>query len=183
MATVRRNVMTSRFTSKPEQKTGGRKPGAVPLLDLIESWGFVVEDMAVIEAIQNLLDAVQRDECNLSRDAFGVFVFMARRRREGARHRAEEDSQRRAARSGREVVYFIQGADVVKIGYTSDLSARLAGMSQHRGAVMATVSGGRAKERELHERFSHLRIGRTEWFSLAPELAEFIAATQSQVVA
>lgn len=76
------------------------------------------------------------------------------------------------------VVYFIQSAITgsVKIGWTTDLAARLAGLQTgHDGAlfVVRQIQGGRATERWLHRRFASLRL-RGEWFEYCPEMLTII---------
>jgi hypothetical protein len=41
-------------------------------------------------------------------------------------------------------------------------------------ALLATMPGDRSTEREIHERFSHLRLGKTEQFQPGRDLLEFI---------
>jgi hypothetical protein len=41
-------------------------------------------------------------------------------------------------------------------------------------ALLATLPGGYKEEREIHEKFAHLRFDRTEQFAPATELMEFI---------
>lgn len=77
------------------------------------------------------------------------------------------------------MIYFVQPVDggPVKIGTATDVARRLSQLEAHYGAPLAllgTMEGGRAEEREIHARFSHLRFGRTEQFRPAPDLMEFI---------
>ncbi len=77
------------------------------------------------------------------------------------------------------MIYFVQSIEggPVKIGFTDDLGTRLKALefSYRCGlAVLATLPGGRDEERSLHERFSHLRFGRTKQFRPAPDLMAFI---------
>ncbi len=77
------------------------------------------------------------------------------------------------------MIYFMQSPDggPVKIGYSGDVEARARQLESHYGkplAVLATVPGDRAEEAEMHRRFAHLRLGRTEQFRPAPELMDFI---------
>jgi hypothetical protein len=76
-------------------------------------------------------------------------------------------------------VYFAQSplGGPVKIGASKDVDARLRQLEAHYGcplALLATMPGGRAEERAVHERFAGLRLGRTEQFRPAPALMEFI---------
>lgn len=77
------------------------------------------------------------------------------------------------------MIYFAQPVDggPVKIGTTENLPQRLAGLESTYGkpmALLGTMPGGRDEERAIHDRFSHLRLGRTEQFRPEPELMQFI---------
>lgn len=77
------------------------------------------------------------------------------------------------------MIYFLQSDEggPVKIGTTEDLKTRLVALTTHYGkplSVLATLPGGRDEEVAIHERFSHLRFGRTEQFRPAVELMAFI---------
>jgi hypothetical protein len=76
------------------------------------------------------------------------------------------------------MIYFVQTpSGSVKIGCTEDIETRLARLESHYGqpvALLATMPGDRAVEREIHGRFAHLRLRRTEQFQPAVELMEFI---------
>lgn len=75
-------------------------------------------------------------------------------------------------------VYFIQadGRGPVKIGFASTLKDRLNGLSTAHHSklkIIAAMRGTVIEERELHKRFSHLRI-KGEWFKMCRELRTFI---------
>jgi hypothetical protein len=79
------------------------------------------------------------------------------------------------------VIYFVQAVEIenapIKIGYSEDVNRRLDQLEWNYRtplALLATMPGGRDKERVIHARFSHLRIGTTEQFRPAQELMEFI---------
>jgi hypothetical protein len=77
------------------------------------------------------------------------------------------------------VIYFLQSVEggPVKIGHSGDVPSRIESLEAHykkRLALLGTMPGGRDEEREVHERFAHLRFGRTEQFRPAPELMAFI---------
>jgi hypothetical protein len=76
-------------------------------------------------------------------------------------------------------VYFLSdGRGRVKIGYASDLAHRFAAIQTGSADALTLIGwcpGGRAVEREWHERFGDARI-RGEWFTLTPELAKAIPA-------
>lgn len=81
-------------------------------------------------------------------------------------------------------VYFIQavgGGGPIKIGTTIRLSERLKQLIKDAGQplqVLAVVDGGPAEEKQLHERFSHLRVV-DEWFEAGDDLIGFIVAEAS----
>lgn len=77
------------------------------------------------------------------------------------------------------LVYFIRNGARVKIGWTTNLKARLSALSLPAGAAALTVPGGPDVEKAMHARFAKFRVGRTEWFEGAPELEAFIAARTS----
>lgn len=77
------------------------------------------------------------------------------------------------------MIYFLQSlaGGPVKIGFTEDLDSRVRQLESHYCqslAILATLPGGRDEERAIHERFSALRIGRTEQFQPGPDLMAFI---------
>lgn len=77
------------------------------------------------------------------------------------------------------MIYFVQPIDggPIKIGHSEDISRRLPQLESHYGcalALLATMDGGQDQERLIHERFEHLRFGRTEQFRPARDLMEFI---------
>lgn len=76
-------------------------------------------------------------------------------------------------------VYFISAPSLrlVKIGTSNSPQKRLQEIQVGSACpvfLAAVVDGGAAVEQSLHSRFAHLR-SHGEWFSLAGELAEFIA--------
>ena len=78
------------------------------------------------------------------------------------------------------VVYFIQRGDLIKIGYTTNLTARLRALQGDR--ILLALPGTRAHESALHELFkAHREKG--EWFRRTPEILEFICDRADQNVA
>ena len=76
------------------------------------------------------------------------------------------------------MIYFIQaGSGEIKIGYTTQSGkARLKGLqtaSPTKLMLLCETIGTARLEKQLHERFAHLRLT-GEWFKSAPELLEFI---------
>lgn len=78
-------------------------------------------------------------------------------------------------------VYFIGNGGKVKIGISISPQARLKEMevSNHGELkLLATLPGGRKRERELHRRFMQYHI-RGEWFELVTPIKKFIAGVKS----
>jgi hypothetical protein len=76
-------------------------------------------------------------------------------------------------------VYFIQNDRTfsIKIGVSVDVKRRLSALqtaTQDRLQVVGVMSGGGDLEREMHEKFAHLRLS-GEWFSVSPMLLEFVS--------
>jgi hypothetical protein len=71
------------------------------------------------------------------------------------------------------VVYFARNGSRYKIGWTTNLKARMGALSLSVSAVAATISGGPELESELHERFwaSHAE---GEWFEATPDLQAYV---------
>lgn len=81
-------------------------------------------------------------------------------------------------------VYFAKGpGGLIKIGFSLSPHQRLGEMGlRSKPVLLANIFAGhglpfgkrcqadRAVEREMHTRFAHLRIGRSEWFRPAPDL-------------
>jgi hypothetical protein len=64
-------------------------------------------------------------------------------------------------------VYFIQGGDLVKIGYTTNIRQRLYDLQTSAPidlVLLGLIPGTRALEKEYHKRFAAHRV-RGEWFS------------------
>jgi hypothetical protein len=77
------------------------------------------------------------------------------------------------------MIYFMQAAEggPIKIGCTGDVDMRHKELGSTYGRdliVLATMEGGRQREAEIHARFAHLRLGRTEQFRPELDLMEFI---------
>jgi hypothetical protein len=76
------------------------------------------------------------------------------------------------------MIYFAQlPTGSIKIGCSSDVDGRLRGLESYYGApltLLATMEGEREREAEIHGRFAHHRIGRTEQFRPGADLMAFI---------
>lgn len=88
---------------------------------------------------------------------------------------ATKERERRAAVS---VVYYVRTGRYVKIGYTSNLKARLVNLRLDATEVLATESGGRTLEAQRHAQFADERIGKREDFVLSFRLQEHIRELQ-----
>jgi DNA-binding transcriptional ArsR family regulator len=78
-------------------------------------------------------------------------------------------------------VYFAQLPDgTIKIGCSGDVSKRLQQINNEhacRTVLLRVIDGDRAAEREIHKKFAHLRLGKTERFHPGPDLLEFISGS------
>jgi hypothetical protein len=77
------------------------------------------------------------------------------------------------------MIYFAQPVEggAVKIGCAYCVKSRIRGLEDHykrKLSLLATMEGDESREKEIHARFAHLRLGITEQFQPAPELMEFI---------
>ncbi len=76
------------------------------------------------------------------------------------------------------MVYFIRLPNSgIKIGFTRSLKQRLQALLAEYGPpidVLGIIDGGRAKEREMHERFAAYRIEGIERFRESSEMIDFI---------
>ncbi len=84
------------------------------------------------------------------------------------------------ATTGSGYVYFIEavGLSRVKIGYSDDPEKRIKQLSTGSPVslkIYAKVPGNQAMEKEIHQRFSHLRV-ENEWFHFTNEIKEYIEA-------
>lgn len=73
-------------------------------------------------------------------------------------------------------VYFVAADRLVKIGRANSVARRLNGakaFTPHELHLLAVLPGDGSQERQIHERFAHLRA-HGEWFSLTRELLRFI---------
>jgi hypothetical protein len=79
-------------------------------------------------------------------------------------------------------VYFIEGDDFIKIGFTQSLRARL--KSLQKGSpiplkVLCSIKGGKLREAAFHETFAHLRA-HGEWFKATKELRDYITVLKAR---
>ena len=99
------------------------------------------------------------------------------------RARDEAHQKRRdEAYAEQSVVYYVRlGSGRIKIGYTTNLRARLIQLRLHEHDVLATEPGGRQVEAARHNQFRSERMGRRhEDFDDTPRLATHIADIRAQ---
>jgi len=80
-------------------------------------------------------------------------------------------------------IYFLAAAGLIKIGVTADVDKRVCSLRNSCPVeleFLGAYPGTRTDERELHERFRHLRR-HGEWFAEAPELIAFIESAVSPI--
>ncbi len=80
------------------------------------------------------------------------------------------------------MIYFIKNIETgrIKIGYSETPKKRLRELqtgSDSRLVIIKTIKGDLNKEKELHDKFSHLRTN-GEWFESDDELLQFIKGTE-----
>lgn len=91
----------------------------------------------------------------------------------------ERDSAKHKAKlAERSVVYYVRIGDAIKIGFTSDLTARMSQIRVDRANVLAAEPGGRELEAKRHEQFSEIRIGQREDFKPTLALIRHIEAVR-----
>lgn len=73
------------------------------------------------------------------------------------------------------VVYFARRLDRIKIGFSSNIEARMKALGC---TLLASTAGGRDEERQMHERFAAGRVS-GEWFRPTADLLGFIADLRS----
>ena len=91
--------------------------------------------------------------------------------------RIAEYQQRLIAHQHPPIVYYMRLANLVKIGFTTNLTSRLATINPQE--VMATEPGDREREQERHRQFDALRA-HGEWFRLEAPLADHIDAVRRE---
>ncbi len=77
------------------------------------------------------------------------------------------------------MIYFVQPVTggPIKIGATVNVERRRLQLEARYGCslvILATMEGDQDREREIHARFAHLRLGQTEQFQPAADLMDFI---------
>lgn len=86
----------------------------------------------------------------------------------------------RAAKRHSPVVYYMRMSDLVKIGVSTRIGARMSSIGAQ--GVMAVEPGAYTLEGRRHQQFGHLH-DHGEWFRMAPELGVHIADVRDQFAA
>lgn len=101
--------------------------------------------------------------------------FMDRAEAHKAAQKKKKQRFEKSKHPKRPVLYVIERGDgPVKIGFTTDLGRRMSEYNEGRSRLIAFCDGNQALERQVHERFAHARIGRTEFFERTDEIDEWI---------
>lgn len=77
------------------------------------------------------------------------------------------------------VVYYVLIGDVMKIGTSTNLRARMLTYPPHR-RLLATEPGGRDVEAQRHREYSHLLTAGREWFRFEQDLAEWVQGLRAK---
>jgi hypothetical protein len=72
------------------------------------------------------------------------------------------------------VVYFLANGDRVKIGVSTNISARVITLSLRKENAALLLEGAYDLEDALHHHFESDRIGKTEWFVLSRRIQDYI---------
>ncbi|MER8003037.1 GIY-YIG nuclease family protein [Streptomyces sp. NPDC095613] len=72
------------------------------------------------------------------------------------------------------VVYFLVNGDRVKIGVSTNISARTSALCLRKENAALLLQGGYDLEDALHEHFESDRIGQTEWFVLSHRIQDYV---------
>lgn len=127
------------------------------------------------------LDEHASDEAKAHARAESFLEYAEARDAKDAARRVREamtDAQRREAHMTKPgTIYYLRVGDLVKIGYTTSLDAR---MRQYppNATLLAQHPGTRETEREMHNKFAAKLDRGREWFKSCAEIDEHIAAVQ-----
>lgn len=77
---------------------------------------------------------------------------------EAKRQRDEVKARRKAAYAEQSQVYYVRIGEHIKIGYSTNMQARLSQLRLNHSAVLATEPGGRELEKQRHHEFRGYRI-------------------------
>jgi hypothetical protein len=73
-----------------------------------------------------------------------------------------------------EMIYYVEYAEHIKIGWTTNLERRLKRNFKPGGVLLAVHPGSRADEAKLHKRFAAYRTHGKEWYGKMPSLVHHI---------
>lgn len=73
-----------------------------------------------------------------------------------------------------EIIYYVQYAEHIKIGWTTNLERRLKRGFKPGGRLLAVHPGTRSDEAKLHKRFAAYRTHGNEWYAPMPSLLHHI---------
>lgn len=128
---------------------------------------------------QFLTDRVQRGRQLIERSRPDVAARKAERLAQEI-ERGKRNTERRLRLEAQSVVYYVRIGDRIKIGYTTNLSQRMAALRVEPHNLLATEPGGRRLEAERHEQFADYRFGRREDFIDAQAIREHIQELQER---
>lgn len=83
------------------------------------------------------------------------------------------------ARPREEMIYYVEYADEIKIGWTTDLERRLKSFKPG-GKLLAAHSGTRGEEARLHKRFKAYGTHGKEWYAKMPSLLHHIELVKKE---
>lgn len=72
------------------------------------------------------------------------------------------------------IVYFMVNGDRVKIGVSTNITARVSALCLRRSNVAMLLVGGYEMEAALHAHFAADRIGQSEWFYLSRSIQDYM---------
>ncbi len=81
------------------------------------------------------------------------------------------------------VVYFLLNGDRVKIGTSTNITARVGALSLRKSHAILLLSGDHELESALHNHFECDRIASTEWFVHSPRIQEYVARRKEAAAA
>ncbi|MCW2785230.1 MAG: hypothetical protein JWP74_1747 [Marmoricola sp.] len=93
-----------------------------------------------------------------------------------------ERADKRAAKRGPGVIYYVLVGNLLKIGYSQSLQARLRTYPPSR-KLLATEPGTFALESQRHAQFAHLLDSGREWFRFEGDLVEHVKTIRDHVAA
>jgi hypothetical protein len=95
----------------------------------------------------------------------------------GANWTAREADHKKAVQA-QSVVYYVRIHNYIKIGYTTNVRARMSQLRADVSDVLATEPGGKDLELSRHKQFADLRIGARENFKADKRLMAHIEAVK-----